>query len=70
MRRSRRRSGDEKLAFAILEPRSVVVEGGNQSVEHELTCGPQKPRKVSLQYEMKLDAKLGTQGVVRVLEFR
>jgi tetratricopeptide (TPR) repeat protein len=58
--------GAEAMSFAILNPASVSVKDG---VPMDFTCGPQKPRRISIEYEAKEDATAGTVGVVRRIEF-
>ena len=62
------KSGGEALAFLIEDPAAVVMRSGDGR-EVEFTCGPQKGRKIVVHYDAKPDAKLGTAGVVRELEF-
>jgi tetratricopeptide (TPR) repeat protein len=61
------RSGQRRLTFVITDPGQVFIRGG--AVTMDFSCGAQKPRRVTVEYVPKPDAKLGTAGVVRVLEF-
>lgn len=36
----------------------------------DFACGPQKPKKVLIRYDPKIDGELGTIGVVRAIEFK
>jgi tetratricopeptide (TPR) repeat protein len=63
-------TGDDKVAFAITDPGKVVILRGGKNIEHEFTCGPQKPQPVAVRYEMKPNARLDTLGVLRELEFK
>jgi hypothetical protein len=56
-----REAGGKETRLAIRDPKAVVVNGGELS----LKCGPQhKAPAVSIEYEPKADAKLGTAGEV------
>jgi hypothetical protein len=35
----------------------------------EFTCGPQRPRRIRIEYEAKEGAMPGTVGVIRSIEF-
>jgi tetratricopeptide (TPR) repeat protein len=61
-------SEGRQLAFAILDPQSVIIKGANPGAM-DLACGPQKPRPIVLDYYRQEDPKLGTVGVVVALEF-
>jgi hypothetical protein len=63
-------SGGDKIAFAITDPKSVVIRKGGQDITHEFKCGAQQPARVILHYELKPNARLETTGVVRRLEFK
>ncbi len=58
--------GADALAFAILDPDSVTMKDQGAM---EFTCGPQKPRRIRIEYEPKTDALPGTMGVVRTIAF-
>lgn len=56
------------VVLAVRDPGKVVLSGGG---ELSLGCGPQNPpRPVAVEYKPEKDAKLGTAGDVRVIEFR
>jgi hypothetical protein len=56
------------VSFYIKDPGQIVLTGGG---EVSFGCGPQKPqRNVTVEYRPRVDAKLGTQGDVTVIEFR
>lgn len=56
------------LALAIRDPGKIALTGGG---ELSLGCGPQNPaRAVNVEYKPENDAKLGTAGDVRTIEFR
>ncbi len=61
-------SEGRQLAFAILESRSVIIKGTGQG-SVDFTCGPQKPRPIVVNYYKQEDPKLGTSGVITVIEF-
>ena len=52
----------------------LVVNAGQISIsgrgEHALGCGPQKARRVSIEYWAKNNARLGTAGEVATIEFQ
>jgi len=58
--------GGDALAFAILEPGSVTMK---DQAAMEFACGPQKPRRIRIEYAPKKDAIPGTVGVVRTIAF-
>ncbi len=60
----------KRMAFLIQDPSAVVVKSSGANGGYEFTCGPQKPVKVSLEYLLSADPKLGTEGLVRSIEFR
>lgn len=65
-------AGGRLVGLAILDSTSVRVKDatGNTSTI-DFACGPQKPpRAVVVEYEATKDAKLGTVGVVRSIEFK
>jgi tetratricopeptide (TPR) repeat protein len=57
------------VSLAITDPRAVAIKGSSGGTL-DLTCGPQKPRVVVLEYDSHPDAQLGTIGVVRSIEFQ
>jgi tetratricopeptide (TPR) repeat protein len=58
--------GTDSMSFAILDPGSVAVRDG---ASLDFTCGPQKPRRIRIEYEAREDAIPGTLGVVRTIAF-
>jgi hypothetical protein len=60
-------AGDKKAREA--DPKSIEVRGVETGTA-DFTCGPQKPRRVRVEYEPSTDDKLGTSGVVRAIEFQ
>jgi len=58
--------GSEAMSFAILDPASVAIK---DHATMDFTCGPQSPRRISIEYEPKEGALPGTVGVVRAIEF-
>ncbi|HKW97815.1 MAG TPA: tetratricopeptide repeat protein [Bryobacteraceae bacterium] len=62
-------AGSKPVLLAITDPEAVSVKG-TASGTLELTCGPQKNKLVAIEYESRPDARLGTAGVVRSIEFR
>jgi len=57
------------LALVINDPEMVRIVG-RAGGKVEFSCGPQKNVAVSVGYEPKKDEKLGTTGVVKVIEFQ
>ena len=61
---------DGKLVtLAITDPQMVTVKG-TPTGRMDLTCGPQKPKSVVLEYESRADKELGTAGVIKSIEFQ
>ena len=58
--------GADTMAFALLDLSSIETKGG---ATLEFACGPQKPRKIRIEYEAKEAAMPGTIGVARSIEF-
>ena len=62
-----REAGGSETRLLIRDPRNVGVSGGNVA----LKCGPQRPaRAVSVAYQPKADARLGTAGEVAVIAYQ
>jgi tetratricopeptide (TPR) repeat protein len=59
-------SGGKVQAFAISDPAEVVVMGVDAG-SFEFTCGPQASRRLTIEYEPREDAELGTIGEVRAI---
>ena len=57
------------LPLAILDAASVRVSGPEGGLV-ELSCGEQKPRPVSVEYQPLEDLDFGTEGIVKVIQFR
>ncbi len=62
-------AGQKKVALAITDPGSVTIKGVEGGTV-DLACGPQKGKLVIVDYENRQDAKLGTIGDVRMIEFQ
>jgi tetratricopeptide (TPR) repeat protein len=62
-------AGQKQVALAITDPGSVAVKGAAGGTV-DLACGPQKGKLVIVEYRNRQDAKLGTIGDVRSLEFQ
>jgi hypothetical protein len=61
-------SAKSTLVLLIRDPHKIAITGVG---ELSLGCGPQRPaRKVSVEYAPVHEAKLGTSGDVRVVEFK
>jgi hypothetical protein len=46
------------------------ASGGDPGPTLDLTCGPEKPKTATLEYEPHADAQIGTIGIVKSLEFQ
>ncbi|MCY3757373.1 MAG: hypothetical protein OXG96_06580 [Acidobacteria bacterium] len=57
------------LPLAILDAASVSVSGPEGGLV-ELGCGEQKPRPVTVEYQPFEDLDFGTEGIVKVIQFR
>ena len=60
-------TGDKDVALLIVDPNNVVMQNSGAV---NLTCGPQDPKTVKIQYVVKEDAKLQTAGEIISIEFR
>jgi tetratricopeptide (TPR) repeat protein len=58
--------GAEAMSFALLDPGSITTK---DHAAMEFTCGPQRARRIRIEYEAKEGAMPGTVGVVRSIEF-
>ena len=58
--------GAKVLSFALLDPGSITIKN---HAAMDFTCGPQKPRRIRIEYEAREGAMPGTVGVVRAIEF-
>jgi len=59
----------EPLALAILDASAVRVSGPEDGMV-ELRCGEQKLRPVTVEYQRSEDPDFGTEGIVKVIQFR
>lgn len=57
------------LPLAILDAASVRVSGPEDGLV-ELSCGEQKPRPVTVEYQPSEDLDFRTEGIVKVIQFR
>jgi hypothetical protein len=55
------------LKLLVPDPGKITIMGGG---EQALGCGPQKPRRVTVEYFPKANAKLATAGEVATIEFQ
>jgi tetratricopeptide (TPR) repeat protein len=67
--RLRLSAGQKQVLLAIRDRANVAIKG-SQSGTVDLTCGPQKGKLVTVEYESREDAALGTVGDVRSIEFQ
>jgi hypothetical protein len=59
---------DRKLVkLLVSDPAQIVIAGSNEA---KLGCGIQKPRRVTIEYFPKPDARLATAGEVATIEFQ
>ncbi len=58
--------GPDAMKFGILDPASVTMK---DNAPMEFTCGPQKPRRIRVEYEARQDVMPGTLGIVRTIAF-
>jgi len=58
--------GAEAIAFALLDLDSIVIK---EHAPMNFTCGPQKPRRIRIEYQANPGAMPGTVGVVRTIAF-
>lgn len=56
------------MVFEIPDPTNVLIKHSNEA-HHDFACGAQKPFRVAVDYAVKPDAKKGTAGIVRELDF-
>ena len=59
----------EPLALAILDASAVRVSGPDTGLV-DLSCGKQQPRPVTVEYQPSEDPDFGTEGIVKVIQFR
>jgi tetratricopeptide (TPR) repeat protein len=60
--------GKTRMVFEIPDPTGVLIKHSGEA-HHDFTCGVQKPFPVAVDYAVKPDAKKGTAGIVRELDF-
>jgi tetratricopeptide (TPR) repeat protein len=60
--------GQTSMVFEIPDPSNVLIKHSGEA-HHDFTCGVQKPFPVAVDYAVKPDAKKGTAGIVRELDF-
>jgi tetratricopeptide (TPR) repeat protein len=60
--------GKTRMVFEIPDPSGVLIKHSGEA-HHDFTCGVQKPFPVAVDYAVKPDAKKGTAGIVRELDF-
>jgi tetratricopeptide (TPR) repeat protein len=60
--------GKTRMVFEIPNPSGVLIKHSGEA-HHDFTCGVQKPFPVAVDYAVKPDAKKGTAGIVRELDF-
>lgn len=56
-----------KQSFQIDDPNKVLIDGGGKTIE--LTCGPQKPVAVRIEYLEPQNAIPGVRGILRAIHF-
>ena len=60
----------DTVVLLVRDPQKLSVRGNSPNAQVEFGCGVQRPpRKIQLVHDAKPDAKLGTAGDVRVVEF-
>src|SRR5690242_19573998 len=62
-------SGGKPVRLAIRDPGQIVIRNSD-SGKVDFECGPQKPRRVRIEYEKKPDEDMGTMGTIRTIEFK
>ncbi len=60
--------GKAAMVFEIPNPDNVLIKHSGE-MQHDFACGPQKAYHVAVDYAVKPDAKKGTAGIVRELDF-
>ncbi len=63
------RTGSGLIQLLIDNPDSIEIRGAEDG-HFTFECGPQRPRRVTIEYEPAANGKLGTAGVVRMIEFQ
>jgi Flp pilus assembly protein TadD len=59
----------KQVMLVITDPQTVTVKGSATGTL-DLACGPQKAKTVVVEYDSRPDARLGTIGIVRSMEFK
>jgi hypothetical protein len=63
-------SAKDIVLLLVRDPQKLSVRGNSTNAQVEFGCGVQRPpRKIQVVHDAKPDAKLGTAGDVRVVEF-
>jgi hypothetical protein len=60
-------NGGATVKLLVPDASKVILTGGG---EQKLGCGPQKPRRVTIEYWAKSNTRLGTTGEVATIEFQ
>ena len=60
--------GRASMVFEIPDPTRVLIKHPGE-VQHDFSCGAQKPYPITVFYAAKPDLKKGTAGIVRELDF-
>jgi hypothetical protein len=58
-----------RIAFLMDDPDKLTAYGLPDAVGLSLTCGPQKPVDVRIQYEPPADGQTGVKGLARAIHF-
>ncbi len=66
--RLRVRTSAGTIRLLMEDPEDIEIRGTDTG-KFTFQCGAQKPRDVSIEYEPRVDEKLGTIGVVKMIEF-
>ena len=59
----------KRVSLAITDPQAVVIKGSSTATL-DLTCGPQKPKTITLEYDPHADTRTGAIGIVKSIEFQ
>lgn len=60
--------GKASMVFEIPDPKRVLIKHGDEK-DHDFSCGPQKPYPITVIFAAKPDARKGTAGIVREMDF-
>jgi hypothetical protein len=58
-----------RIAFLMDDPDKLTAYGLPNAAGLSLTCGPQKPVDVRIQYEPPADGQTGVKGLARAIHF-